>query len=125
MIRYSKSLGAGILALLLALFAPFPALLIAAQGPDSSCKMVCKRVDSCCCKKHHIDSTGSWAAARTCPKGCVQLPGLAAPHAFEVRLASRFVSPSLVTQQIPAIELDSRRAAGVDFALFERPPPAA
>ena len=115
----------------LALLAPFSLGALTALTANTvrlSCQMEsCKRSNRCCCKK--AQSRGSkpvsveLRAAPMCPTGCTVLPASAAAYAEAARPAAHLIEPALVYRALLLAGSADSHTSGIDFVLFERPPP--
>ncbi|MCW5976655.1 MAG: hypothetical protein KIT09_01190 [Bryobacteraceae bacterium] len=117
-------------ALSLALCAPFAAVGFSiARAEEGACRMeACKRMKSCCCKtarSESRDAGAKWRAARLCPQGCSQMPSVKPPLPWTQWPAAVFQGPKQAGAPVAAVDLTGHRSSELEFALFERPPPAA
>ena len=88
---------------------------------EGSCAMSCCKKAQCC---HKAQSGPQWSASSPCDSDCGQSPALSGVWATTVGdgvwASARHGSNGYAT----LLRIDSLVATEVEFALFERPPPA-
>jgi hypothetical protein len=119
---WARAISAVCLSLLLSLASLAP---LAAQLLNSSCKMSCCKDSKVACHRHghgDVNQTG-WTSAAECPQGCGQSMALPASAGVSLNSSGSVTGPSLQESLFPFPSLSAWTRPGVEFSLFERPPP--
>jgi len=122
--RGVRLVAAAVLAV--ALLTPLLQGFFLALGTDgSSCGMSCCKTARTCHHRpgHHNPEGSQWTSGTQCPKGCGQSAGLPETPGFSLT-AGGFVAGPVRSESV--LSCQSRVVpgrAGIEFALFQRPPP--